>query len=389
MSRADRESLPASFRLLPTGASKVGLAVSVVLVIVTPLFVEDDFWMTVLSNAGAFAIAAIGLNLLTGYAGQVSIGHAAFLTIGGYVTAYFGAEQGWALPLWLAMAALIGGAVGALVGPFALRFRGNYLVVVTLALLFITVWVVENWESFTGGFDGTSTNAAPLSIGPVDFKELSILGKDFTREQGQFYLAWILVGLTALVARNLVRSRPGRAMQSIRDRDIAAEVAGVSNVRYKIAAFSISSAMAALGGAVYAVNLRFLSPNSPIEELFISIRFVAIIIVGGLATIHGAIVGALILGPLPELVQENLGLLDFTIPILDRPFVGETAADDGLLTSAALSEFMFGLLLITFLLFQPSGIAGMTRTLRARLSARRGEDDGAQTETGTEDPAPS
>lgn len=386
MTGPDHDRLPASFRLLPTRASQVGLVIGVVLVVGTPLFVEDDFWMTILANAGAFAIAAIGLNLLTGYAGQVSIGHAAFLTIGGYTVAYFGAERGWALPLWLLAAAVAGGAIGALVGPFALRFKGNYLVVVTLALLFVTVWVVENWESFTGGFNGASTNGAPLSLGPVDFGELSLFGKDFTREQGLFYLAWLTVGITALLARNLVRSRTGRALRSIRDRDTAAEVAGVSNVRYKISAFVISSAMASVGGALYAVNLRFLSPRSPIEELFISIRFVAIIIVGGLGTIHGAIVGALILGPLPELVSENLGLLDFTVPLLDKPFVGQTAADGGVFTAASFSEILFGVLLIAFLLFQPSGIAGMTRTLRARISARR-RGDGSHTKSGTEDSA--
>ncbi len=374
-------ALPARSRLLPTTAARVGLVVSALLVAVTPLVIDDDLCKTFLANAGAFAIAAIGLSILTGYAGQVSIGHAAFLTIGGYTAAHFGAERGWPLPLWLLTAALVGGLLGALIGPFALRFKGNYLVVVTLALLFVTIWVVENWESFTGGFNGASTNAAPLSLGPLDFKELSLFGKDFTREQGQFYLAWMLVGLTALVGRNIVRSRPGRAMQAIRDRDIAAEVVGVSNVRYKIAAFSVSSAMACLGGAVYAVNLRFISPNSPIEELFISIRFVAIIIVGGLGTIHGAVVGALILGPLPELVRENVGLLDFQLPLIGKSLVGETAADDALLTAAAFSEIASALMLIGFLLFQPTGIAGMTRALRRRLSARR-----IRLEDGTEDP---
>ena len=382
----EQASLPPTSRLLPTATMRVGLVLSILLVAAAPLAVEDDFWMTVLANAGAFAIAAIGLNILTGYAGQVSIGHAAFLTIGGYVTAYFGAERGWPLPLWLLAAALVGAAIGALVGPFALRFKGNYLVVVTLALLFITVWVVENWESFTGGFDGASTNAAPLSLGPLDFKELSLFGKDFTREQGQFYLAWILVGLTALVARNIVRSRPGRAMQAIRDRDLAAEVVGVSNVRYKIAAFSVSSAMACVGGAVYAVNLRFISPNSPIEELFISIRFVAIIIVGGLGTIHGAVVGALILGPLPELVRENVGLLDFELPLIGKKLVGETASDDALLTAAAFSEIASSLLLIGFLLFQPSGIAGLTRGVKARWAARRRAEPVVAPDNGTEDP---
>ena len=104
------------------------------------------------------------------------------------------------------------------------------------------------------------------------------------------------------------------------------------------------------------VNLRFISPNSPIEELFISIRFVAIIIVGGLGTINGAVVGALILGPLPELVRENVGLLDFELPVIGKSLVGETASDDALLTAAAFSEIASALLLIGFLLFQPTGI---------------------------------
>ena len=382
---AERVELPAGARLLPSAASRVGLVVAIGLVVGAPLVIEDDFWMTVLANAGAFAIAGIGLNILTGYAGQVSIGHAAFLTMGGYTVAYLGAEKGWPLPLWLAASAVVGGVIGALVGPFALRFKGNYLVVVTLALLFITVWVVESWDSVTGGFDGASTNSAPLALGPLDFREMNLFGKEFTREQGMFYLTWIVVGLTALVARNLMRGRPGRAMQAIRDRDIAAEVIGVSNVRYKVAAFAISSSMASLGGALYAVNLRFISPNSAIGELFVSIRFVAIIIVGGLATIHGAVIGALILGPLPELVGENLGLLDFTVPILDKPLVGETAADGGVFTAAAFSEILFGVLLIVFLLFQPTGIAGMTRQLRARFRATRD----SESEEGTEVPAAS
>jgi branched-chain amino acid transport system permease protein len=380
---AERSELPSGSRLLPSTASRIGLVVAVVLVVGTPLLVEDDFWMTILGNAGAFAIAGIGLNILTGYAGQVSVGHAAFLTMGGYTVSYLGAEKGWPLPLWLLAAAVVGGVVGALVGPFALRFKGNYLVVVTLALLFITVWVVENWESVTGGFDGASTNSAPLSLGPIDFGELTLFGKELTREQGMFYLTWILVGLTALVARNLMRGRPGRAMQAIRDRDIAAEVVGVSNVRYKVAAFAISSAMASLGGAIYAVNLRFISPNNAIGELFVSIQFVAIIIVGGLATVHGAIIGALILGPMPELVGENLDLLDFTVPFLDKPFVGETVADGAVLTAASFSEILFGVLLIMFLLFQPTGIAGMTQSLRARFRATRG----SESEEGTEVPA--
>ena len=357
-------------KVMPDTLTRVSVGLAAVAVVLAPLLLTDDFWMTVLANAGAFAIAAIGLSILTGYTGQVSLGHAALVTIGGYAAGFFGADHGWPMLAWMLAAMVVGALVGMAIGPFALRLKGNYLVVVTLALIFITVYVVENWESVTGGFDGKSTSAAPLSIGPIDFTELTVFGKEFSREQGVFYLSWILVGLTALIARNIVRSRPGRAMQAIRDRDVAAEVVGVSNAVWKVAAFSVSSAMGALGGALFAVSLRFISPDNPAQMLFLSIRFVAIIIVGGLGTIYGAVIGALLLGPLPELVQEFVGVFDFTIPIIDRPLVGETPADDGIFSAASFSEILFGVLLVVFLMFAPDGIAGMIRKLRRRLANR-------------------
>ncbi len=362
---------PASVnRLLPSWGSRAVAAATVAGVVLCPLMLDDPFWITVLGNAGTFAVAALGLSLLTGFTGQVSLGHAAFLTVGGYLVAYFGAGWGWPLPAWLALAAATGAAIGALVGPFALRFKGNYLVVVTLALIFVITHVTRNWESFTGGFDGISTNKTPLAIGGLDFADMSAFGQRLSREEGLFYLSWILVGLTAIVVRNLVRTRPGRAMQAIRDRDLAAEVIGVSNARYKIAAFAISSAMASVAGAVYAVGLRFITPNEPLAELFLSIRFVAIIIVGGMGTVYGAIVGALLLGPLPELVKEFVGVLDVTIPGLNRPLVSDTVAAEPLFSTSALSEVIFGLLLVLALLFQPQGIAGFVRGVRAWFTGR-------------------
>ena len=356
--------------LLPSGGARFMAALAVAGVVVCPLVLDDPFWITVLGNAGTFAVAALGLSLLTGFTGQVSLGHAAFLTVGGYLVAYFGAGWGWPLPAWLGLAAAGGAVIGALVGPFALRFKGNYLVVVTLALIFVVTHVTRNWESVTGGFDGVSTNKAPLAIGGLDFGDMSAFGQRLDRQQGLFYLSWILVGLSALVVRNLVRTRPGRAMQAIRDRDLAAEVIGVSNARYKIAAFAISSAMASMAGAVYAVGLRFITPNEPLAEMFLSIRFVAIIIVGGMGTVYGAIVGALLLGPLPELVKEFVGILDVTIPGLGRPLVSDAVAARPLFSTSAFSEVIFGLLLVLALLFQPQGIAGVVRSLRARLLGR-------------------
>ncbi|MCY3786362.1 MAG: branched-chain amino acid ABC transporter permease [bacterium] len=363
--------------LLPSAGAKIMAAAGAAGVAVCPLVLDDPFWITVLANAGTFAVAALGLSLLTGFCGQVSLGHAAFLTVGGYLAAFFGAGWGWPLPAWLAAAAAAGAVIGALVGPFALRLRGNYLVVVTLALIFVVTHVARNWEGFTGGFDGISTNKAPLALGGLDFADMSAFGQRLSREQGLFYLSWILVGISALGVRNLVRTRPGRAMQAIRDRDSAAEVIGVSNARYKIAAFAVSAAMASAAGAVYAVGLRFITPNEPLAELFLSIRFVAIIIVGGMGTVYGAILGALLLGPLPELVKEFVSYLDVTLPGLGRPLVSEVAAAEPLFSTAAFSELLFGLLLVLALLFQPQGIAGAVRSLRVRWAGRASRRPGA------------
>ncbi len=352
--------------LLPSAGAKIVTGLAVAGVVICPLVVRDSFWITVLGNAGTFALAALGLSLLTGFCGQVSLGHAAFLTVGGYLAAYFGAGWGWPLPAWLALSAVTGAIIGALVGPFALRFKGNYLVVVTLALIFVVAHVARNWESFTGGFDGVSTNKTPLAIGGLDFGDMSAFGQRLDRQQGLFYLSWILVGIGALLVRNLVRSRPGRAMQAIRDGDLAAEVIGVSNARYKIAAFAISSAMASVAGALYAVGLRFITPNEPLADLFLSIRFVAIIIVGGMGTVYGAIVGALLLGPLPELVKEFVSVLDVTVPGLGRPLVSDTVASEPLFSTSAFSEALFGLLLVLTLIFKPQGIAGVVQSWRSR-----------------------
>ena len=151
--------------------------------------------------------------------------------------------------------------VGAVVGPFALRLRGNYLVIVTLGLVFLGEHLWKNWDSVTGGGNGTSVRAASTNIGPLDFKDLHIVGAGYEKEQGMFWLVWAIVAIVALLAKNLVRSRAGRAMQAVRDRDLSAEVIGVNLARYKVGAFAWSSAFAALSGALYGIVTNRLETN--------------------------------------------------------------------------------------------------------------------------------
>lgn len=363
--------------LLSTSSGRIATAVAIVVVAWLPFWLDSDFWMTVLANAGIFAIGGVGLSLLTGYAGQVSLGHAAFLSIGGYTAVWFSADQGWPLLPWLVVVALVGALVGAVVGPFALRFKGNYLVVVTLALLFLTVHLFDNWDSFTGGLNGKSASDIKLALGPIDFAELSVFGKDFTREQGIYYLSWLILGATLVIARNIVRTRPGRALQAVRDRDIAAEIVGVNTARYKVAIFALSSAIASVAGGLYAASIRFITPGDAASQLFLSIRFVAIIIVGGLGSLYGVVVGALFVGPLQDLVTEYADLFSFNVPVFDEPLVQETATSPGLFSAPVFSQILFGVLLILFLIFQPRGVAGMIGDARAALRRARSRERGA------------
>ena len=309
-----------------------------------------DPGLRVLAMCGVFAIGAIGLNLLIGYTGQISLGHAFFVGVGAYTAAYFGGQRGWSMPAYLALAALIGFVVGGVIGPFALRLRGNYLVVVTLGLVFLGEHLWNNWDSVTGGGAGVSLGAAPISLGPLDFKAgLEIGDIRYSFAQSMFWFVWALVALAALLAKNLVRSRPGRAMQAIRDRDLSAEVIGVSPARYKVGAFAWSSAYAAVAGALYGLLQQFVSPLD--FTLFLSITYVAMIIIGGLGTIFGSIVGALFVWGGRSLIEQNSGSAVFD------SLLTTGAGDSGILTIGELNAILFGLAIVLFLLLEPRGLA--------------------------------
>ncbi|QFG22172.1 branched-chain amino acid ABC transporter permease [Actinomadura sp. WMMB 499] len=340
----------AGLRLFPTRAAKVRIALVALAVVLAPYQLTDD-WLQVLAICGCYAVGGIGLNLLTGYAGQVSLGHAVLVAVGGYTAAAVTEKLSPALPLplWLLAGALAGAGAGALIGPFALRLHGHYLAIVTLALLFMCHWLFNRWTWLTGGGEGVPLDP-PLVLGPFDFADLEPFGY-VARQQGVFLLIWLVVGLAALLAANIARGRPGRAMQAVRDRHLAAEVCGVSLLRYKMGAFVWSSAFAAVGGALYFGCIQqFITPDAVtgVEGLVMSITFVAVIIVGGMGTIHGAVLGALIVAGLPQLINRNSGWL---------PFLGE----DGVMNTDSFNNLLFGLFIAVFLIAQPLGVAGLWR----------------------------
>ena len=359
-------------RLFGTPWKRFGLVLMLALFVLVPLkpdelqttflpntlnvILESFLDLKVLALAGVYAIGAIGLNLLTGYTGQISLGHGVFVGSGAYLTAYLGTEYNLALPVLIPAAAILGFAIGAAVGPFALRLRGSYLVVVTLGLVVVGTHIFKEWDSVTGGVNGRSAAGVVPAIGSLDFENLSLFGREFSEEQGMFWLIWFVVGIAALLVKNITRSRTGRAFQAVRDRDLTAEVIGVDPSRYKVLAFALSSSLAAVAGALYAPLQDFLSPGGLSEPggfgLTMSIQFVAIIILGGLGTIYGSVVGAVLIGALPEVVSAVTG--ETTLPGIASGGFG-----DGLLSADQLNQVLFGLAIAVVLLVEPRGIAAL------------------------------
>lgn len=338
-----------------SGWRKAALVGGLLIYVLAPI-VLSDFQLSVVDYAGIAAIGAIGLNVLTGYTGQISLGHGFFLGAGAYTAAYVGGELDLPLPVWLLAAAAIGALVGLVIGPFALRLRGSYLAIITLGLVFIGQHIFENWDSVTGGLNGASVTA-PVSIGPIDFAALDIAGREFSREGGFFYLIWAVVALVALLVKNLMRTRLGRAFQAVRDRDAAAEVIGVRLARTKVMSFVISSSLAGVAGALYGSFQRFVNPEE--FGLFLSIEFVAMIVIGGAATVYGPILGALFITAVPFLIEEWSDRI---------PGVATEAGESGI-TVFALNQALFGVLIIGFLVIEPRGLAALWMRIRVYFAA--------------------
>jgi branched-chain amino acid transport system permease protein len=337
--------------IFPSRQTRVAVGLLLVVAVLAPLRMSN-FQATVLDYAGIAAIGAIGLNLLTGFTGQVSLGHAFFLGTGSYTAAYLGGHRHWPFLLFLIAAAFVGGLVGAVVGPFALRLRGNYLAIITVGLVFIGQHVFENWTSVTGGLNGTSVPTPPR-VGPVDFSKLKVFGHVFGRNQGFFYIVWILVALVALTSKNLVRSRPGRAMQAVRDRDVAAEAIGIRLSKYKVLAFVVSSSLAAMAGALFGSYQQFVAPGD--FNLFVSLQYIAMIVVGGVGTTFGPILGALFITAVPRLIEQ------FSDHI---PGVTNEPGAKGI-TVFSLNQAIFGILIIAFLVLEPRGLAALWLRVKA------------------------
>lgn len=304
-----------------------GAALAFILfLLVCPLFFSDRV-LTILTMMGIAVISVHGLNILTGYCGQISIGHAGFMAVGGYTSAILCAKLGW--PFWAALpcGALAAGIVGLLFGLPSLKIKGFYLIMATIAAHFIIIWTIIQLHSITGGADGLSIPRA--KIGSI------ALGS----KTNYFYLVMIFVCLATITAHNIVRTRAGRAFIAIRDNELAAEVMGISLWSYKLQAFFIGCVYAGVAGALLIHYYSFASTDQfPFMD---SVWYLGMLIVGGMGSTAGAIFGAVALKLMDEFVT-------IAGPVLSAAVAPQAAA--------SLALISHGLIIIIFLIFEPRGL---------------------------------
>jgi branched-chain amino acid transport system permease protein len=294
-------------------------------VMMAPL-VLGEFYLGELAMVFIYAIAGIGLMLLVGYTGLVSLGHAAFLAIGAYAHTWF-VTHGWPLPLALAKATLITALVGAVIGLPTMRMTGIYLAIATLAFAVIVEQVIVHWESVTGGFRG-------MVVPRAEFLGIDLGGAV------PFYFLCLLILLGCMIfALNILRSPTGRAMTAVRDSEISAQSMGIHLARTKSVAFALSAGFTGLAGGLFAHKFGYLAPDA--FTVLISIQLLLMVVVGGLGSLHGVIFGAIFIGLLPQ----GIALARDTLP----PAIGQLPG---------LEPGIFGLILIIFLIYEPLGIYG-------------------------------
>lgn len=299
--------------------------------------IASDYITGLLTLCAIASIGAIGLNILTGYTGLISIGVGSFLAVGGYTSAILTSSLG--LSFWIALpfAGIVTAIVGGLFGIPSLRMKGLYLAIATLAAQVIILFVISRWKSLTGGTSGMVLSRP--AIGEFSFSSTS----------SYYYLCVVILILTAMYATNLIRTRTGRAFLAVRDRDVAAQIMGINLFKYKVLSFMISSFFVGIAGALLGHYTMIVSPE--FYSTHVSIEYLAMILVGGLGSVLGSILGAVLITLLPVALNLLINFLTEFMPDLSHML-------------AAFNEFVFGAVIILFLIFEPKGLANIWTNIK-------------------------
>ena len=273
------------------GKRKILLVLLIVILLAVPFMGFSNVVIRVLTSICIYSTLALGLNIPTGYTGQVSLGHSGFFAIGAYTAAILVSKAGLSFFIALPIAAVIAGFAGLLLGMPSLRLSGSYLSIVTLGFAEIVRMVVQNWVSLTNGPMGIKNISRPVLFG----LELTL------KNGGMYYLMLSILLLVSLVSYLVINSKIGRAFKSIKEDELAATMMGIKTTNYKVLAFTLSAIISGMAGAFFAPFMRYIDPNSFTFDS--SILMLSIVILGGMGTMRGMYIGAILLISFPEVLR--------------------------------------------------------------------------------------
>ena len=336
-----KESYYQELAIFETDFGRLWIVVGLVILFGVLPFISGPGELHILNTIGIYAIAAIGLNLLIGYTGQISLGHGAFFGVGAYTAAILSTKVGVPFVMAVPAAGIVTAAVGLIFGLPSSRLKHLYLLITTLAGQIIIEYILVQWESLTEGANG------------ISIIEASLFNLDLGNDRTFYYVIFVCFTIMTWIAVNLIRTRYGRAFTAIRDNDKAAEGMGIPIFRYKLLSFAISSFYAGFAGALFAYYMISITPEP--FNLWLSIEFIAMIIIGGLGNIPGSIFGTVFIVILNEVLSH------ITEYLMN---VGGTGVS---ITIAPLREFVFGLAIVLFIIFEPKGLAEVWRIVRSNF----------------------
>ncbi len=319
-----------------THAEKIRIVLFLLFVLAFPFF-ANRYYLTLANQVGIATIGAIGLNILVGYTGQISLGQGGFMAVGAYTAGLLTARMGMPWYVSTLAACLVTALVGAVFGIPSLRLKGLYLAIATLAAQEVIIWIVTHWDTVTGG------------VNALVVPDPTLLGVQMNTDFRFYWVIWAIAGIAALTTVNLFRTHYGRAFIAIRDQDIAAEVMGINLFRYKLLAFAVSSFWVGMAGALTAHYRNIVTWERFTVD--VSVLYLAMIIIGGLGSVSGSFFGAAFMTLLPAILT-NLGrALKSTFPFVDAiiPFV---------------QQAVFGLVIILFLVFEPEGLRKIWKDIK-------------------------
>ncbi|MGH3947593.1 MAG: branched-chain amino acid ABC transporter permease [Pseudonocardiaceae bacterium] len=329
-------SYASELALRHTNAEKFRLVLIALAVLAVP-FLVTPYWLTIANQIGIAIVGAIGLNILVGYTGQISLGQGGFLAVGAYTSALLHLRAGLPVPVSIFCAVVTTAVIGALFGIPALRLKGLYLAIATLASQEIILFAVRTWDAVTGGVDA------------ISLPRLEVAGFLFRKD---FHWYWVIATfalLAVLTARNLFRTGLGRSFMAVRDQDIAASAMGIDVTRTKVLAFAVSSAYVGLAGALTAHYTGIVTWER--FTLNTSVLYLAVIIVGGLGSVAGSVYGAIFMITLPALITRVGQSLQDAIPATAEKL-------------PAIQVIVFGLVIVLFLIFEPRGLARIWQRMK-------------------------